>query len=90
MCKVSEFDYDLLLNPDYNTRCFAQWYFFRIQNTRANRTYRFSIINLVKPSSIYSEGMRPLIYSVKDAEQGGRGWHRAGFDISYFEVGQKG
>jgi len=40
-----------------------QWYYFRVTNTIPNKMYRFNIINLWKPDSLYNHGMRPLIYS---------------------------
>jgi hypothetical protein len=33
--------------------------------------------------------MRPLIYSVKEAEKYERGWHRDGFNISYYQSARK-
>jgi hypothetical protein len=45
-----------------------------VQNTRKDQTYRFNIVNLMKPDSTYNLGMKPLIYSVKDAEKNGIGW----------------
>jgi hypothetical protein len=54
---VYEFEYDLILKPDYNTKVNNQWFYFRLQNTRAGRTYRFNIINLLKPDSLYNHGM---------------------------------
>jgi len=56
------------MKNDYGTQSFTQWYFFRIQNTRKNLTYTFHIVNFMKPDSTYSKGMRPLVYSVKEAE----------------------
>ena len=55
--QVYEFEYDLILKPDYNTKVNNQWFYFRLQNTRAGRTYRFNIINLLKPDSLYNHGM---------------------------------
>merc|ERR1719262_1550345 len=65
--QVYEHEYDLILNPDYNTKSHTQWYFFSVSNTRKGPTYRFNMINMVKPGSVYNEGMRPLIYSCKEA-----------------------
>jgi hypothetical protein len=31
-------------------------------------TYRFHIVNFMKPDSTYNKGMRPLVYSLKDSE----------------------
>lgn len=82
--QVYEFEYDLILKPDYNTRGFTQWYYFRVSNTVAGRTYRFNIINLLKPDSLYNHGMRPLMYSNIDASKFGKGWVRAGKDVCYY------
>ena len=72
--KVGEFEYDLYLKNDYGTLGFTQWYYFKVQNTRKDQVYRFNIVNLMKPESTYNLGMKPLIYSVKDAEKNGIGW----------------
>jgi hypothetical protein len=45
-----------------------------VSNTRKDKTYRFNIVNLMKPDSTYNMGMKPLLYSVKEAETGGIGW----------------
>jgi hypothetical protein len=72
------------LKNDYGTGGFTQWYYFMVQNTRKNHTYRFNIVNLMKPDSTYTNGMRPLLYSVKEAEASGIGWYRDGYNISYY------
>jgi hypothetical protein len=65
--QVYEYEYDLILKPDYNTRGNTQWYYFNITNTRAGRLYRFNLINMMKPDSLYNNGMKPLMYSDTDA-----------------------
>jgi len=52
-------------------------------------TYRFNIINLMKPESTYSMGMKPLVYSVKEADKSGLGWYRDGFNIAYYQNSRK-
>lgn len=34
-------------------------------------------------------GMKPLIYSVKEAEKNHMGWSRDGFNISYYQSARK-
>nr|CAD7195953.1 unnamed protein product [Timema douglasi] len=46
--------------------------------------HRFSIVNLSKAESLYSVGMRPLMYSTKDAQLNQVGWKRCGENITYF------
>mmetsp|Transcript_16693 Transcript_16693/g.21098 ORF Transcript_16693/g.21098 Transcript_16693/m.21098 type:complete len:182 (+) Transcript_16693:689-1234(+) len=82
--QVSEYEYDLILKPDYNTRGYTQWYYFRISNIKAGKLYRFNIINLMKPDSLYNHGMRPLVYSETEAKKSGKGWVRGGSDICYY------
>ena len=69
-----EFEYDLFLKNDYGTQGFTQWYYFKISNTRKDVTYRFNLVNMMKPDSTYAMGMKPLIYSVKEAEKSNIGW----------------
>mmetsp|Transcript_47300 Transcript_47300/g.86861 ORF Transcript_47300/g.86861 Transcript_47300/m.86861 type:complete len:756 (-) Transcript_47300:91-2358(-) len=85
--QVYEFEYDLILNPDYNTRSHTQWYYFRVSNIRAGPEYRFNIINMAKPTSLYNEGMRPLMYSMREATLHGVGWERCGTNIAYYQNG---
>ena len=87
--QVHEYEYDLILKPDYNTRGYTQWYYFRVSNTRPGKLYRFNIINLMKPDSLYNHGMRPLVYSDSDARRTGRGWVRGGNDICYYQNSMK-
>jgi hypothetical protein len=61
--QVTEFEYDLVLQPDINTRGHTQWFFFATANTRAGVRYRFNIINLLKEDSLYNMGMLPLMHS---------------------------
>jgi hypothetical protein len=61
----------------------TQWYYFRVTNTRKNQAYKFNLVNLIKPDSLYNQGMKPLIYSKKNAEQKSIGWHRCATDIRY-------
>lgn len=87
--KVGEYEYELYLKNDYGTTGYTQWYYFRVQNTRADKTYRFNIVNLIKPESNYNQGMKPLLYSVKKAEKTNVGWYRDGTNIAYYQTSRK-
>ena len=39
----------------------------RISNTKPHKQYNFNLINMMKPSSIFNQGMKPVIYSFKKA-----------------------
>ncbi|XP_070583978.1 cytosolic carboxypeptidase 2 isoform X4 [Erythrolamprus reginae] len=83
--RVGEYEYELTLRTDLYTSKHTQWYYFRVQNTRKDVKYRFTIVNLMKAKSLYNMGMKPLMYSQKDAEAHGIGWRRMGNDIKYYK-----
>uniref|UniRef100_A0A3Q2DND4 Cytosolic carboxypeptidase 2 n=1 Tax=Cyprinodon variegatus TaxID=28743 RepID=A0A3Q2DND4_CYPVA len=82
--QVGVYDYELTLRADMYTEKHTQWFYFRVRNMKAGVTYRFTIINLMKKSSLYSQGMRPLLYSERAAEEDGIGWQRVGSNILYY------
>uniref|UniRef100_A0A8C9UE14 Cytosolic carboxypeptidase 2 n=1 Tax=Serinus canaria TaxID=9135 RepID=A0A8C9UE14_SERCA len=82
--KVGPYEYMLMLRPDLYTAKHTQWFYFRVQNTRREPLYRFTITNMAKPKSLYGQGLRPLLYSQQDAQSSGIGWRRVGTDICYY------
>eukprot|EP00948_MAST-09A_sp_MAST-9A-sp1_P003717 g3717.t1 len=82
--QISDFEYDLVAKPDINTRGHTQWYYFQVRNTRKGVKYKFNMINLLKPDSLYNQGMRPVLYSEKEALRG-IGWRRYGTEICYYQ-----
>lgn len=81
---VSETEYNLILNFDFNTKGHTQWYYFKIiSKLPAGTTLRFQILNLMKTDSLYNYGMKPWVLSEKHRESTGIDWHRDGDDISY-------
>ncbi|XP_059505416.1 cytosolic carboxypeptidase 2-like [Stegostoma tigrinum] len=82
--KVGDYEYNLMLRTDLYTAKHTQWYYFQVQNVRPAVQYRFTIINLMKPTSLYNMGMKPLLYSTKDAELLNVGWRRVGSQIKYY------
>ncbi|KAK1789809.1 hypothetical protein P4O66_015693 [Electrophorus voltai] len=82
--QVGLYDYELTLRNDMYTTKHTQWFYFCVSNMKAGVTYRFTIINLMKSSSLYDAGMRPLLYSEFAAWMKGEGWRRAGANIRYY------
>ncbi|KAL0490549.1 cytosolic carboxypeptidase [Acrasis kona] len=83
--QVYEYEYDLILKFDVNTKGHTQWFYFSVKNARKGIKYKFNIINLVKGDSLYNYGMKPLAYSEYDASRNLRGWYRSGVDICYYQ-----
>ncbi|KAJ3125319.1 Cytosolic carboxypeptidase 1 [Nowakowskiella sp. JEL0407] len=79
--KVSETDYDLILESDINTEMgrHNQWFFFSIQRMQANLPYRFSFINMSKTNSQFNSGMQPVMFSLSE-----NCWRRVGENVCYF------
>ncbi|CAH8555610.1 unnamed protein product [Schistosoma margrebowiei] len=80
------YEYELYLRPDLYTKKYTQWFYFRVQNTENNNYYRFTIVNFYKSTSLFAQGMRPLMYSEKMAKLTGIGWRRVGSDIKYYQT----
>ncbi|XP_011355309.1 cytosolic carboxypeptidase 2 isoform X2 [Pteropus vampyrus] len=83
--RVDTYEYELTLRTDLYTNKHTQWFYFRVQNTRKDVTYRFTIVNLLKPKSLYTLGMKPLMYSQLDASTHNIGWRREGNEIKYYK-----
>ncbi|XP_059175471.1 cytosolic carboxypeptidase 2-like [Physella acuta] len=81
--RIGQYEYELVLKADLFTVRHTQWYYFRVTNVVPGITYKFRIVNLLKRDSLYNHGMRPLVYSEKDAQEKQKGWVRTGHHISY-------
>ncbi|KAL3668070.1 hypothetical protein V7S43_006935 [Phytophthora oleae] len=88
--RIGPYEYDLVLKHDFNSSGHMQWFYFAIGNVQSpgmsprGQKYRFNIVNLCKPNSLFNQGLQPVVYSVRDARQKGKGWVRSGTDIYYF------
>ena len=79
--KTAENEYNLVMKYDEKTTTDTQWFYFKMSNVKKFTTYKFNIVNFTKAESSYNQGMKPIFYSVKEAESGegqGIGWYRDG------------
>jgi Zinc carboxypeptidase. len=81
--KLSNNEYNLILQNDINTKGNTQWFYFRVSNTTKDLKVKFNIINFSKPGSLYNSGMKVMINSNNS------NWFRGGEDILYFPNGVK-
>ncbi|XP_070209667.1 uncharacterized protein [Littorina saxatilis] len=81
--RMGMYEYELVLKTDLYTSRHTQWYFFRVHNAQPGVTYKVKIVNLLKSDSLYNYGMRPLVYSERDAAEKQTGWIRTGHHINY-------
>ncbi|XP_069359117.1 cytosolic carboxypeptidase 1-like isoform X5 [Maniola hyperantus] len=82
--QVGPREYELILMPDVNSAKRHQWFYFEVRNMQQGRPYVFNIVNCEKSDSQFNFGMKPVMYSVKDAVLGKPGWVRVGSDICYY------
>ncbi|XP_076336260.1 cytosolic carboxypeptidase 1-like isoform X6 [Tachypleus tridentatus] len=83
--KVKDKEYDLILSSDMNTDYHHQWFYFEVSGMEAYLPYTFNIINCEKSSSIFTGGMCPLLFSVKESMLGRGKWVRTGSNIAYYK-----
>ncbi|XP_012227413.1 cytosolic carboxypeptidase 1-like isoform X2 [Linepithema humile] len=82
--QINAREYDLILTPDVNSGSRHQWFYFEVSNMEANTPYTFNIINCEKANSQFNFGMKPILFSVIEAQHGRPGWVRTGVDICYY------
>ena len=83
--KVGVHEYELTLRCDLYTEKHTQWFYFQVSNAKPGVKYTFTIVNLMKPNSLYNYGMKPCFYSEIDAKTKNVGWRRAATDIKYYK-----
>jgi len=69
ICRVystteEESEYYLLVENDLNTYGYNNWFFYRFRNV-GKGVRRFVIVNLIKKTSFFNQGMMISIFSVK-------------------------
>lgn len=72
-----EKEYYLLIENDLNTYGYNNWFFFRLKNRERGRR-RFTIVNFIKKTSFFSQGMLISIFSARKRQFEGRGWFKGG------------
>lgn len=80
--KVSETEYDLLMQNDINTKGHTQWFYFKCA-VNSKKTVKFNLLNFTKTDSLYNKGMQIFVYSEKKKELEGTEWYHSGREISY-------
>jgi len=93
--KISNSEYNLVLQNDSLTKGNTQWFYFKVSNTRKNKKITFHILNFVffhvhelkksKDGSLYTEGMKIAMFSEKLHTDFGTKWYRSGENLEYIE-----
>ncbi len=77
--------YELFLHNDTNTSGYTQWFFFRVSNTKKDKTINLNIMNFLRKRTKYSNGIKIWCYSRKNAEINKIGWHHTTEDVDYYQ-----
>ena len=79
----------MTLQNDINSKGNTQWFNFSVSNLPKGIEVTFNILNLLKPDSLFSYGMQPVVFSKLRYKHYGEGWKREGKDVVYFKSDAK-
>eukprot|EP00727_Mastigamoeba_balamuthi_P012860 m51a1_g8197 hypothetical protein (669) ;mRNA; f:8876-11783 len=87
--QTGPYEYKLEVRPDMeiNGKYLTHWFYFSVRGAVPGHRYRLAVTNAAKAESLQRHGLRPLLYSVRDAKCG-HGWVRAGEDLAYYANGE--
>ena len=77
--------YELFLHNDTNTTGYTQWFFFRVSNVAKGKTLNLNIMNFLRKTTKYSNGIKIWVYSRKNAEINNIGWHHTTEEVKYYK-----
>ena len=75
--------YELFLHNDTNTSGYTQWFFFRISNVKKGKTLNLNIMNFLRKTTKYCNGIKIWVYSRKNSEINKIGWHHTTEEVKY-------
>ena len=55
--------YELFLHNDTNTSGYTQWFFFRVSNVKKGKTLNLNIMNFLRKTTKYCNGLKIWVYS---------------------------
>ena len=67
--KVSNTEYNCLLQNDINTNGHTQWFYFKVKgHFKKKTTVKFNLVNMYKSKSLYQYGMKVLTLDVSQPD----------------------
>lgn len=75
----------MLIENDLNTYGYNNWFFFRVRNQQKG-VRKFCIVNLIKKTNFFNQGMLVSIFSVKKHQDCGVGWFKGGENVTFGPV----
>ena len=77
--------FELFLHNDTNTSGYTQWFFFRVSNVKKGKTLNLNIMNFLRKTTKYSNGIKIWVYSRKNFEKNNIGWHHTSEEVKYYK-----
>lgn len=75
----------MLIENDLNTYGYNNWFFFRCRNQEKG-TRRFNIVNFIKKTNFFNQGMLVSIFSAKKHHYMNEGWFKGGDNLIFGAV----
>jgi hypothetical protein len=74
-----------MIENDLNTYGYNNWFFFRVRNKDLG-IRKFSIVNMIKKTLFFNQGMLISIFSRKRFEKMSEGWFKGGNRITFSNI----
>ena len=65
---ITDIEYDVFIRPDTCNPRFRVWFYFTVENVKADQKVIFNVVNFSKTKSLYREGMSPVVKSTSRPE----------------------
>lgn len=83
--KVTENEYDLIVQNDINSKGNNQWFYFYVMNTKKDHEVKFNLVNLAKKKSLFNYGTKVVAFSETAYQKQRKRWFWCGTDIQYYK-----
>ena len=81
--------YTCFMRPDTNSNGNLHWFYFSISGAEKDLKITLNIANFTKYTSLFTQGLRPSVFSAQKYKNRNIGWHRAGTKLKYGRVIRK-
>jgi predicted MPP superfamily phosphohydrolase len=81
---INKNEYDLYMRLDTNTDGHMHWFYFSVSGLQGRRLVKFNIVNFTRNSNLFTNGMKPRVFSVQEVRNGqSAGWQPGGENVQF-------
>lgn len=77
-----------MIENDVNTYGYNNWFFFRYRN-QGKGTVKFKIVNMIKKTMFFNQGMLISVFSLRKKMEERIGWFKGGDNINFSHINLK-